>query len=327
MSHHSKKIAFSAPLHRRNVTLGKNETYYGFVLGTRYNRQHYWDYKGLFEYGLCLPRSNPLGAFTINTKGLKRLLAGDYDQAVGMERRGRARWKKLRTAFKMAALLHTNVGAGTDADTASVGKGADTASVGKGSQTKETKKKERPLTRSTLSSRASTASGQRNWVCYHRVDSHDSLLVEDSPPLLDERMLRLQQAGYAQINVMIRGYTLNSDQVDSDKYDSVSLPAGRLYRAGSIDRRHTRSAGTWRPRTSEPVVSAPGDSRKQRMALLRQAEIRRAVDLKLATASNYSVAQGDHVVVKNNLEGVGVTKLGLNQKLRSAREAGRGVYV
>lgn len=63
------------------------------------------------------------------------------------------------------------------------------------------------------------------------------------------------------------------------------------------------------------------------MALLRQAEIRRAVDLKLATASNYSVAQGDHVVVKNNLEGVGVTKLGLNQKLRSAREAGRGVYV
>ena len=54
----------------------------------RCDRAHYLDYKALFDYGLYMPRDNTLGTFTINTAGLKRLLAGDYDQAAGMKGRG-----------------------------------------------------------------------------------------------------------------------------------------------------------------------------------------------------------------------------------------------
>ena len=62
----------------------------------------------------------------------------------------------------------------------------------------------------------------------------DSLMVEETHPHIDERMLRLQRAGYAQMNVMMRGNSFNVDT-----FDSMSLPAGKSEGIGSLDRRLT----------------------------------------------------------------------------------------
>ncbi|KAI0225617.1 hypothetical protein LSAT2_023647 [Lamellibrachia satsuma] len=248
-------MKFSSPLHRRNVKLRKGETYYGFVLGVRYNRTNYLDYKALFDFGLYLPRGNPLGTFTINTTGLKRLLDGDYDQAVGMKRR--AKWKQVKNILTMGRILHLKTPQVSLPPPRAVPRSASIKSEGAAVKRKENKpdsqrKNTWPLTglrseKKSMKRKEQPPSG-----------SKASLLVYDNTTPPDVRTAYYKRAGYADIDVVLHGKTILTSH--------ASLPP--KYHLPQLE--WVRNDSLWVKELKKP--DAAGDKGKLRLPPLQHTE-------------------------------------------------------